>query len=78
MNIARDVNENVPLKTSLKNNLVKSVKNVGKRVMRGGRLRKRVRKVTSGKKSKRKKKAIRRGKCHVKKKDIFANKMLEF
>ena len=37
MNLARDINENVPVKASIKRNLVNSVKNVGKKVMRGGK-----------------------------------------
>ena len=77
MNVAKDMNENVPLKSSIKQNLVNSAKNVGKRVMRGGK-KKKARKRLTQRKNTKKRKAIRKGKCHVNKKDVFANKMLEF
>ena len=78
MNLAKDMRENVPVKTSVKRNLVNSVKNVGKKIMRGGK-KKRIRKNLTKKKNVKSKKAIRKVKCHVKNKnDIFKNNMLEF
>ena len=80
MNLAKDINENVPVKTSIKQNLVDSVKNIGKKVMRGGKKQKKGRKTKSSKKrARKKKKDFRKGKCHAKnKKDVFTGNMLEF
>ena len=56
-NLINDSNNNIPLKTNVKKNLMKSVRNIGKRIVRGGG----------------KRKSIKRKKCIKgrKKNDIF-------
>ena len=74
-NFTTDVENNVPLRDNLKRNLIKSAKNVGKRIVKGG-----------GKRSKKKNKVInairkKRGKnnCVRKnRKDIFDHKPFDF
>ena len=58
-NLIQDVNSNIPFKRSVKKNLLKSVKNIGKRVIRGGG----------------KNRVAKKNKCLGKhrKKDIFSN-----
>ena len=76
-----DVSQNVPLRESMKRNFKSSVKNIGRRVVRGGgksRKKPLKSKKTSNKKLKRKRKNIQRsGKrknhCKVKATDIFSN-----
>ena len=80
-NILDDVSQNVPFRESVKRNFKSSVKNIGKRVVRGaGRVRK---KPLKSKKSSRKtmkrtrkksqKKARRENHCKVKSSDIFSS-----
>ena len=77
MNLVKDINENVPVKASVKQNLVNSVKNVGKKVMRGGK--KNQKRRGKKKRVRKNKKVFRKGKCHSKeKRDVFTNNMLEF
>lgn len=61
-NVMEDLSNNVPVKNSLKKNLMKSAKNIGKRV------------VTGGKKLKRLKKK-RKYTCKSRNKDIFKNNL---
>lgn len=76
-NITHDISHNIPARQSFKNNVVTSVKNVGSRIVRGGRRNsKSKKKVKSVKKKivkkKRKKKIIRKN-CGMKGKDIFTS-----
>ena len=84
-NVMEDISQNIPPKQSIKSNLKKSVKNVGKKILRGGGGGKVKRKVGSKKNGKRvnngkllenHKKYVKRGaegKCDFMEDDIFSS-----
>ena len=70
-NVVQDVDNSVPLRTSVKKNFIKATKNVGKRIVRGGGSKKK-NKISKVKKRKAKQKKTN---CHN---DIFTTNRYEF
>ena len=77
-NVASDVDNKTPFGHSLKKNLINSAKNVGKKILRGGKRTKRKQQKKQRKKQKNKSVGGRRKRSLVKDhcgKDIFSNDM---
>lgn len=78
-NVASDVQNKTPLRQSLKKNLITATKNMGRRILRGGKRKKQTKKKNIKKKTITKKKNKKRGRVgsHCGK-DIFSNNRYEF
>ena len=74
-NMTDDVSRNIPLKKSMKANLLKSTKNLGKRIMRGAGRSKSTKKKKKTVKPKKKKKDSNNKSCHA---DIFTSNKYDF
>ena len=81
-NVASDMDQKLPFKKTIRKNLIKSAKNVGKRVMYGGgKKTNKQKKSRNNNKKYKKKKVVRKrksNKCHIKPNDIFSNDNLNF
>ena len=83
-NMANDMHGNIPLRTNIKKNLIRSAKNIGKNILHGGRRMKRTLSGKSKKDRKRNKnnklsqKDYKKKRCNSKAKDIFSSNGLNF